>query len=260
MEQTLAGKVAIVTGAASGIGRATALLFAEQGADLLLVDRDGAGLQSVMDAIADIPAPAGRMLLNVTVDLGERADCAHLIDLVSGLERVHILINAAGMPASQIDFLDLSEADWERIYNVNLRAPMLLMQAAGRRMVAQGQGGRIVNVTSSAAFRAGMAQAAYASSKAALTQLTRNVAAELGGHGINVNAVAPGVTATPMALGWFKEKAVMAQEARPGGSVANLLHQVAEAEDVAATVLFLCLDASRQITAQTIHTSAGTVV
>jgi NAD(P)-dependent dehydrogenase (short-subunit alcohol dehydrogenase family) len=105
-----------------------------------------------------------------------------------------------------------------------------------------------------------MAQAGYASSKAALTQLTRNVAAELGGHGINVNAVAPGVTATPMALGWFKEKDVMAQEAKPGGSVANLLHQVAEAEDVAATILFLCLDASRQITAQTIHTSAGTVV
>jgi NAD(P)-dependent dehydrogenase (short-subunit alcohol dehydrogenase family) len=260
MEQALAGKVAIVTGAASGIGRATALLFAGQGADLVLVDRDGAGLQSVMDAIADIPAPTGRMLLNVTLDLGERADCAHLVELVSGLERVHILINAAGMPSNQIGFLDMDEADWDRIHNVNLRAPMLLMQAAGRRRVAHGQGGRIFNVTSSAACRAGLAQAGYASSKAALTQLTRNVAAELGGHGINVNAVAPGVTATPMALGWFKEKAVMAQEAKPGGSVANLLHQVADAEDVAATILFLCLDASRQITAQTIHTSAGTVV
>jgi NAD(P)-dependent dehydrogenase (short-subunit alcohol dehydrogenase family) len=213
-----------------------------------------------VEAIAAIPAPNGRRLLSVTSDLGERADCAHLVDLVTGLERVHILINAAGMPATQVDFLDLGEDDWERIYNVNLRAPMVLMQAVGRRMVAQGQGGRIVNVTSSAAFRAGTAQAAYATSKAALTQLTRNVAAELGAHGINVNAVAPGVTATPMALGWFKEKSVMAQEARPGGSVANLLQQVAEAEDVAATILFLCLDASRQITAQTIHTSAGTVV
>lgn len=256
MAAALDGKAAIVTGAASGIGRATALLLAGQGAAVAAIDRDAAGIDEVVAAIAG----DGGRALGLAFDLADGDRCAPAVDAaVAAFGRIDILVNAAGMDAGQVDFLAMDAAVWDRVHAVNLRAPMLLMQAAGRQMVAQG-GGRIVNVTSSAAFRAGKAQAAYASAKAGLTQLTRNVAAELGGHGINVNAVAPGVTATPMALRWFGEKEAMAREARPGGSVANLLHQVAEAEDVAATILFLCLDASRQITAQTIHTSAGTVV
>jgi NAD(P)-dependent dehydrogenase (short-subunit alcohol dehydrogenase family) len=257
MAPALSGKVAIVTGAASGIGRATAIALAEQGAAVAVLDKDNAGIEAVAAAIAS----TGGRALALPIDLIDITRCAPLVDeVVATLGRIDILVNGAGIDVGQVDFLAMDDAIWELVHTVNLRAPMLLMQAAGRHMVAQGEGGRIVNVTSSAGFRAGKAQAAYASSKAGLTQLTRNVAAELGGHGINVNAVAPGVTATPMALRWFKEKDVMAQEARPGGSVANLLHQIAEAEDVAATIVFLCLDASRQITAQTIHTSAGTVV
>jgi NAD(P)-dependent dehydrogenase (short-subunit alcohol dehydrogenase family) len=257
MEPALAGKVAIVTGAASGIGRATALLLAEQGAAVAALDIDARGLEEVTSAIEG----GGGRALAIAIDLTDLAACAPAVDrAIAAFGRIDILVNAAGLGATQIDFLDLDDASWEGLYSVNLHAPMKLMQAAGRQMVRQGQGGRIVNVTSSAGFRAGTQQAGYASAKAALTQLTRNVAAELGAHGINVNAVAPGVTATPMALGWFGDKAALKEAALPGGPVANLLHEVAEPEDVAATILFLCLDASRQITAQTIHTSAGTVV
>jgi NAD(P)-dependent dehydrogenase (short-subunit alcohol dehydrogenase family) len=257
MSGVLDGKVAIVTGAASGIGRATALLLAEQGAAVAVLDKNADGLAEVA---AEVVSAGGRALA-MPIDLMDIDRLAPAVEEVTAtLGRVDILVNGAGIDVGQLDFLDMDHATWELVHTVNLRAPMLLMQAAGRQMIAQGQGGRIVNVTSSAGFRASKAQAAYGSSKAGLTQLTRNVAAEFGGHGINVNAVAPGVTATPMALRWFKEKDVMQQEAKPGGSVANLLHQVADAEDVAATILFLCSDASRQITAQTIHTSAGTVV
>jgi NAD(P)-dependent dehydrogenase (short-subunit alcohol dehydrogenase family) len=257
MSGLLEGKVAIVTGAASGIGRATALLLAQQGAAVAVLDKNAEGLAEVA---AEIEATGGKALV-MPLDLMDIHRLAPAVDeIAAALGRVDILINGAGIDVGQLDFLDMDHATWELVHTVNLRAPMLLMQAAGRQMIAQGQGGRIVNVTSSAGFRASKAQAAYGSSKAGLTQLTRNVAAEFGGHGINVNAVAPGVTATPMALRWFKEMEVMQQEARPGGSVANLLHQVADAEDVAATILFLCTDGSRTITAQTIHTSAGTVV
>jgi NAD(P)-dependent dehydrogenase (short-subunit alcohol dehydrogenase family) len=239
----LDGKVAIVTGAASGIGRATAELLEQNGAQVVGVD----------------VTPGGHTA--IVADLAVVDECARVVDdAVAAHGRVDVLVNAAGISAGA-GLLDTTLDVWERVLAVNLRAPLLLMQHAARHMIRQGDGGRIVNVSSGSAFRALPSTPAYGASKAALLSLTRMGAGELGPHGINVNAVAPGITATPMALRTIGARAEGGLEALVSdGPMANLLHRVSTAEDVAAVIVFLCLPASRQVTGQTIHTSAGSIV
>ena len=252
MTDRLDGKVAIVTGAASGIGHATAVLLAERGAAVAAVDVNGPGLEPVVAELRNRGVKAEAVI----ADLADEAATSAVVDTaVTGLGRVDILVNAAGT-SSGASLLDTSVEVWERIHAVNLRAPFLLMQHAGRRMIEQGDGGRIVNVSSGSAFRALPATPAYGSSKAALLSLTRMGAGELGVHGINVNAVAPGITATPMAVRALGDIDALVSD----GPMANLLHRVSTPEDVAAVIVFLCLPASRQVTGQTIHTSAGSIV
>ena len=252
MTDRLDGKVAIVTGAASGIGHATAVLLAERGAAVAAVDVNGPGLEPVVAELRNRGVKAEAVI----ADLADEAATSAVVDTaVTGLGRVDILVNAAGT-SSGAKLLDTTVEVWERIHAVNLRAPFLLMQHAGRRMIEQGDGGRIVNVSSGSAFRALPATPAYGSSKAALLSLTRMGAGELGVHGINVNAVAPGITATPMAVRALGDLDALVSD----GPMANLLHRVSTPEDVAAVIVFLCLPASRQVTGQTIHTSAGSIV
>ena len=252
MNDTLDGKVAIVTGAASGIGHATAVLLAERGAAVAAVDVNGPGLDPVVAELRNRGVKAEAVI----ADLADEAATSAVVDTaVTGLGRVDILVNAAGT-SSGAKLLDTTVEVWERIHAINLRAPFLLMQHAGRRMIEQGDGGRIVNVSSGSAFRALPATPAYGSSKAALLSLTRMGAGELGVHDINVNAVAPGITATPMAVRALGDLDALVS----GGPMANLLHRVSTPEDVAAVIVFLCLPASRQVTGQTIHTSAGSIV
>lgn len=144
------------------------------------------------------------------------------------------------------------------VFAVNVTAPYIIMKRFAAQCVARGVPGRIVNITSSSAHRARMSKPAYGASKAALRQLTRLAAADLGPHDINVNAVAPGLTRTSMVAHAMDEKKLSV--ALREGPVSNLLGRVSEPEDIADTVLFLCLPASRQITGQTIHVSAGAVV
>ena len=252
MTDRLDGKVAIVTGAASGIGHATAVLLAERGAAVAAVDVNGPGLEPVVAELRNRGVKAEAVI----ADLADEAATSAVVDTaVTGLGRVDILVNAAGT-SSGASLLDTTVEVWERIHAVNLRAPFLLMQQAARRMIEQGDGGRIVNVSSGSAFRALPATPAYGSSKAALLSLTRMGAGELGVHGINVNAVAPGITATPMAVRALGDIDALVSD----GPMANLLHRVSTPEDVAAVIVFLCLPASRQVTGQTIHTSAGSIV
>jgi NAD(P)-dependent dehydrogenase (short-subunit alcohol dehydrogenase family) len=251
----LSGKVALVTGGASGIGEATVKLLAGEGASVVALDRDSEGLSRVVREVEEVGAIARAQ----TLDLSNTASIAAAVAEVIETEgRIDILVNCAGIFGDQGTILDLSEKNWDLVHTIDLKAPFLLMQQVGRHMVDRGGGGRMVNVSSSSAFRAKQSLATYGAAKAGLVQLTRSAAADLGPHDINVNAVAPGLTATPMtsSIGDGSTLDALTSE----GPLANLLERISQPEDVAAAILFLCLPASRQITGQTIHTSAGAVI
>jgi NAD(P)-dependent dehydrogenase (short-subunit alcohol dehydrogenase family) len=255
MAGELQGKGAIVTGGASGIGRATVLALAQAGATVAVLDRDE---DSVHATVAQVKQ-SGANAIAVPMDLAKTAEIAPTVARVlEQLGRIDILINNAGVTGRFQTLLEMDEENWDSVLSVNLKAAMLLIKHVARHMIERGGGGRIVNLSSSSAFRARNSPLAYASSKAALVQLTRSAAAELGPHDINVNAVAPGITATPMTQVIGNAEAL--QRAASSGPLENLFHRVSQPEDVAAVILFLCLPASRQITGQTIHTSAGAVV
>jgi NAD(P)-dependent dehydrogenase (short-subunit alcohol dehydrogenase family) len=148
---------------------------------------------------------------------------------------------------------EVTEEAWDRVHAVNLRAPFFYIQAVARHVVERGGGGRIISVSSASGFRAVFAHPVYSSSKAGIDALTRTMATALGEHGISVNAVAPGLTATRMGAGVGDDAAP--QRAVESGPLANLLRRVSQPEDVAEVIAFLCLPESRQITGQTIQSS-----
>jgi NAD(P)-dependent dehydrogenase (short-subunit alcohol dehydrogenase family) len=254
-DRPLDGQVAIVTGGASGIGRATAINLAAKGAAAAILDRDTDGSRATLEAI-ETAGGAGAVF---AVDLSQVTTIpAAVAQVLDWGKRIDILVNSAGVSGPE-QVLTMTEAAWDFVLTVNLKAPVLLMKAVAQHMVERGGGGRIVNLSSSAAFRAAGPNAPhYAASKAALSAVTRTAAGELGRHGINVNAVAPGVTKTPMTQRIGDDEAY--KRAASEGPLANLLGRASEASDVAAVITFLCLPESRQITAQTVHTSAGLVV
>ena len=251
----LAGKVALVTGGASGIGAATAQQLAGHGASVAVLDREPAGLERVVSEIHKLGAQATAH----RVDLGQIDTIPGVVaEVLRAHGRIDILVNAAGISGDEGDILTQSEANWDRVLTINLKAPFRLIQEVGRHMVERGGGGRIVNVTSSSAHRARRVMAPYGAAKSGLAQLTRTAAADLGRFDVNVNAVAPGVTLTPMTKS-IGDEAAFAQVIAEG-PLANLLGRVSKPEDVADAIVYLCLPGSRQITGQTIHTSAGAVV
>jgi NAD(P)-dependent dehydrogenase (short-subunit alcohol dehydrogenase family) len=254
MEYPLAAQVALVTGAGGGIGGATAEQLAGAGALVVVVDVDSGGADATVSRITGAGGAAEARIVDLT-DLGALPGLVE--DIVGRHGRIDILVNAAGITGhpEPTGFFETSAATWERVFLVDAQAPFLLMQLVGERMIAARSGGRIVNVTSSSAFRA-KALPAYSAAKAALGQLTRTAAVVLAPHGVTVNNVAPGLTRTKIVEGLRDDLEAAVRE----GPNANLNHRVGEPEDVAAAVLFLCLPTSRQVIAQTIHTSAGAIV
>ena len=185
----LTGRVALVTGANTGIGRAIAVALAEAGADVALVGRSPA------DETAAAVAAAGRRSIQVRADLATIAPVQDVVDrTLAELDGLDILVNNAGI-IRRADAVDFSEADWDAVVDTNLKSVFFLCQAAGRQMIAKGRG-KIVNIASLLSFQGGIRVPGYAAAKSGVAGITRALANEWAGSGVNVNAIAPGYIAT----------------------------------------------------------------
>ncbi|WP_187972556.1 SDR family NAD(P)-dependent oxidoreductase [Aquibium microcysteis] len=245
------GKVALVTGAGQGIGLACAERLLRDGARVVLLDRNAV-------VAAEQAGRLGPDALAMEVDLlglGPEA-AAGVVERVSGIfGGIDILVNNAGLVATR-PFLQLDPAEFDRAMDVNVRAPLVLSQAAARAMIAAGKGGAIVNITSVTAELAQPGLAAYASSKAALRQLTRVMALELIDHGIRVNAVGPGTIGTEMAA-----KVVQSDPAVTAAMMSRTpARRLGKPEEIAAAVSFLASDDAGYIVGQTIYVDGGRLV
>jgi 2-dehydro-3-deoxy-D-gluconate 5-dehydrogenase len=185
----LSGRVAVVTGANTGIGAGIALALAAAGADLALVGRTPA------EDTAEQAKALGRRAVIVSADLSTTEPVGRVVDeTVAQLGGLHILVNNAGI-IRRADAVDFTEDDWDAVVDTNLKSVFFLCQAAGRHMLQNG-GGRIVNIASMLTFQGGIRVASYTASKSGIGGLTKLLANEWAGRGINVNAIAPGYIAT----------------------------------------------------------------
>ena len=185
----LGGRVAAVTGANTGLGRAIAEALAGAGADLALVGRSDPA-----ETLAAIRA-LGRRATWVEADLGARPDYSAIVRKISGeLGGLHVLVNNAGI-IRRANAIDFTEADWDAVLDVNLKSVFFLSQAAARHMIANG-GGKIIHIASMLSFQGGIRVPSYTASKSGIAGLTRLLANEWASQGINVNAIAPGYFAT----------------------------------------------------------------
>jgi NAD(P)-dependent dehydrogenase (short-subunit alcohol dehydrogenase family) len=249
--QELRGRVALVTGGGSGIGGACALRLAQRGAAVAIIDVDGA-------AAAQLAAQAGSEAVAITADLADVTAAERVVpDVVARLGRLDILVNNVGVftPAS---IRETTYELWHRLVSINLGAALFFTKFAAQAMIQQGDGGRIVNIGSVSGHQGG-GNPLYASTKAAIGGLTRSSAAELAPFGINVNAVAPGLTVTGASL-QERSNLEFLQHMVTDGAERNFFGRLSVPDDVASAVTYLCLSESRQITGQVIHVSAGAVV
>jgi len=251
MSQPLEGKVAIVTGAGSGIGRAIAVRLAQQGATVVIDYRgpgDLAGAQQTQQQIA----AAGGKSLPLAADVTSLAETQRLIDQTwSQLGRCDILVNNAGIEIGA-DFWDITEADYDAVLNVNLKGAFFLTQFFVRRLLAAKQPGRIINVSSVHEDMVFPHFATYAASKGAMRMLMRNLAVELGQHNITVNNVAPGAIITPINAKLLDNKPQL------DALLNNIpLGRMGTPEEVAGLVAFLASDDTAYVTGSTYVVDGG---
>ncbi|MEM6498579.1 MAG: SDR family NAD(P)-dependent oxidoreductase [Pseudomonadota bacterium] len=229
MADRLQDKVAIVTGAAHGIGQAIAKRLASEGSKVLVADVDLVGAQNTVDEIRSANGVAEAIAANVS----DRAQVDATCELaVSTWGRLDIQVSNAGITDRE-PFLEMTDTLWERVLKTNLYGAFYCGQAAARQMVAQGDGGRIVHVASNSGIFGGRGRAAYGASKAGLVNLTQTMAIELAEHNILVNAVAPGATKTRVTKGEFPPDTVMAR---------SPIQRYGLPEEIAAVAAFLASD------------------
>jgi NAD(P)-dependent dehydrogenase (short-subunit alcohol dehydrogenase family) len=244
---SLAGQVAMVTGASQGIGHDLALALADRGARVVVAARQ----REQLDALAAEIATAGHEAASVVVDLRDRASIeAAVSETVARFGRIDILVNNAGLGTNH-DALDATEEEWDALFAVNVRGLFFACQSAGRRMVDQGYG-RIVNISSQAGLVGIPRHAAYSASKAAVLGLTKVLALEWGPHGVTVNCVAPTFIRTPGTADRLDQPDFLADVVSriPVGHVGSTT-------DVAGAVIYLASPAASLVTGSVLVIDGG---
>jgi NAD(P)-dependent dehydrogenase (short-subunit alcohol dehydrogenase family) len=238
----------LVTGAGSGIGRATCLAFGKEGAALAAADVNLEAARASVETIVGTGGKACALQLDVTQPDSVKAAVDSAVGELGGID---ILVNSAGV-REIVAFLELDFTEWQRVIATNLSGTFLCSQAAARHMIAQGQGGKIVNLASVAGLVGVPNRAAYVSSKHAVVGLTKEMAMELAEHDIQVNAIAPGVVETGMTASYFDDPNVVASLRRlhPAG-------RWAQPEEIANLILFLASAEAHFITGATYPIDGG---
>jgi NAD(P)-dependent dehydrogenase (short-subunit alcohol dehydrogenase family) len=245
----LEGQVAIVTGAAQGIGAACAERLARDGAAVALWDVDTARGQALAQALVARGSRALFQPCNVAVKAEVEAALAATLQAFG---RVDALVSNAGI-FKAADFLDITESDWDAVLDINLKGAFLVGQAVAKAMVAAGQGGAIVNMSSVNGIMAIPTIASYNASKGGVNQLTRVMALALADHGIRVNAVAPGTIATELA----RNAVLGSEEAKARIMSRTPMKRLGEPGEIADVVAFLLSSASSYITGEIVYIDGG---
>jgi NAD(P)-dependent dehydrogenase (short-subunit alcohol dehydrogenase family) len=243
----LVGKVALVTGAQQGIGKAIALAVGREGAHVVVNYLDD---QAAGEAVAKCIQESGGRAVAVAGSVARLADVRTMVEAGNALGGVDVLVNNAGI-FPRVDFLDMTEAQWDEVLNVNLKGTFYCTQAVARQLVQRGRSGAVINLASSAAFRSSPRGVHYVSSKAGIVGFTRATALELARSRIRVNAIAPGTTDTAQPRYGMSEEELQAV----GRQVP--LGRMAVPEDIAKLAVFLASEEASHITGQTLHVNGG---
>jgi NAD(P)-dependent dehydrogenase (short-subunit alcohol dehydrogenase family) len=243
----LAGKIALVTGAQQGIGKAIALAYGREGASVLINYLDN---QAAAEEIASQIRALGQRAVPIAGDVAQAADVRRMVEAGESLGGIDILVNNAGI-FPRVEFLDMTESQWDEVLNVNLKGTFLCTQAVAQKLVERGRAGAVINLASSAAFRSSPRGVHYVASKAGIVGVTRATALELAPYRVRVNAIAPGTTDTAQPRYGMSEEELQAA----GRQVP--LGRMGTPEDVADLAIFLASEEARHITGQTLHVNGG---
>lgn len=240
----LDGKIAVITGAASGIGLATAELFAERGATVCVLDINLERARAVSEEIPGSEA--------FCVDISRKSSIDEAISAVlTKFGRVDILVNSAGV--GDIEWAEKMEEDtWKKVININLNGTFFMSQRVGQEMIRAGNGGKIISLASQAGIVAIDKHVAYSASKAGIISMTQSLAYEWGKYGIQVNAISPTATETPIIVGYWTEGEIhdTAIANTPAG-------RFCKPQEIAAAALFLACEASNMVTGSNLVVDGG---
>jgi 3-oxoacyl-[acyl-carrier protein] reductase len=242
------GRVAVITGAARGIGFGIATRFAEEGASVAVIDLDEA---SAAEAAAKLETKSVGIGCDVTDSASVDAAIARVVEELGG---IHILVNNAGITRDNLLF-KMTEEDWDLVMSVHLRGPFLMTKAAQSHFVEQ-KYGKIVNLSSVSAL-GNRGQANYSAAKMGIQGFTRTLGIELGPYGINANAIAPGFIVTEMTDATARRLKLEPEQLQQLNADANPVRRVGRPADIAAAAAFLCSDEASYITGQTLYVDGG---
>ena len=246
------GKVAVITGAARGIGFGTAQRFAAEGASVAIVDLDET---AASEAAAKLELTDGAKAIGIGANVadGPSVDAA-IGRVVTELGGIHILVNNAGITRDNLLF-KMTEDDWDLVMGVHLKGAFLMTQAAQKHFVEQ-KYGKVVNISSTSAL-GNRGQANYSAAKMGIQGFTRTLGIELGPFGVNANAIAPGFIATDMTDATAARVGMPIEEFRQAAADRNPVRRVGFPEDIAAAAAFLCSDEASYVTGQVLYVDGG---